>query len=152
MAKFFYRMQNILDVKYKLEDSAKQEYADAKRILNLEEEKLKNLKDRKNEYREEYNRLIVGSLDFLEIEAAGNAMDIMDMYIEEQRKVVKKCNKELEKVRIKLQQVMQERKMHEKLKEKQFDEFVKELNSAENKETDEVVSYQYNNSNMNTED
>lgn len=152
MAKFFYRMQNILDVKYKLEDTAKQEYADARRILNLEEEKLENLRDRKNEYREEYNRLIVGSLDFLEIEATGNAMDIMDMYIKEQREVVKKCNKELEKARIKLQQVMQERKMHEKLKEKQFDEFVKELNSAENKETDEVVSYQYNNSNTNTED
>jgi flagellar FliJ protein len=41
---------------------------------------------------------------------------------------------------------MQERKMHEKLKEKQFDEFLVELNASENKETDEVVSYQYNSS------
>ena len=35
--------------------------------------------------------------------------------------------------------------MHEKLKEKEFEAFMVELNAAENKETDEVVSYQYNN-------
>ena len=151
MAKFFYRMKNILDIKYKLEDTAKQEYAEARRLLNIEEEKLEQLKIRKDEYQEEYNNLIVGSLNFVKIEETGNAMDIMDILIEQQMEVVKKRSKELEKARVKLQQVMQERKMHEKLKEKQFDEFVQELNSAENKETDEVVSYQYNNSNKDSE-
>ena len=151
MAKFFYRMQNILDIKYKLEDTAKQEYAEARRLLNIEEEKLEQLKIRKDEYQEEYNNLIVGSLNFVKIEETGNAMDIMDILIEQQMEVVKKRSKELEKARVKLQQVMQERKMHEKLKEKQFDEFVQELNSAENKETDEVVSYQYNNFNKDSE-
>ena len=151
MAKFFYRMQNILDIKYKLEDTAKQEYAEARRLLNIEEDKLEQLKIRKDEYQEEYNNLIVGSLNFVKIEETGNAMDIMDILIEQQMEVVKKRSKELEKARVKLQQVMQERKMHEKLKEKQFDEFVQELNSAENKETDEVVSYQYNNSNKDSE-
>lgn len=29
-AKFIYRMQNILNIKYKLEESAKQEYAEAR--------------------------------------------------------------------------------------------------------------------------
>lgn len=144
-------MQNILDIKYKLEDTAKQEYAEARRLLNIEEEKLEQLKIRKDEYQEEYNNLIVGSLNFVKIEETGNAMDIMDILIEQQMEVVKKRSKELEKARVKLQQVMQERKMHEKLKEKQFDEFVQELNSAENKETDEVVSYQYNNSNKDSE-
>jgi flagellar FliJ protein len=40
---------------------------------------------------------------------------------------------------------MQERKMHEKLKENKFEEFRKEINAQEAKETDQVVSYQYNN-------
>lgn len=152
MAKFFYRMQNILDIKYKLEDTAKQEYAEARRLLSIEEEKLEQLKNRKEEYQEEYNNLIRGSLDFVKIEETGNAIDIMDILIAEQSEVVKKRSKELEKARIKLQQVMQERKMHEKLKEKQFDEFVQGVNATENKETDEVVSYQYNNSNNDLED
>ncbi len=152
MAKFFYRMQNILDIKYKLEETAKQEYAEARQRLSIEEEKLEHLKHRKEEYREEYNNLIIGSLNFVKIEETANAMDIMDIMIEQQMDVVRKRSKELERARVKLQQVMQERKMHEKLKEKQFDEFVKELNAAENKETDQVVSYQYNNSKKNSED
>ena len=146
MAKFLYRMQNILDIKYKLEDSAKQEYAEARIRLNEEEEKLEALKIRKNEYYIQYQNAIQGNLDFLKIEELANAMDIMDEMIALQNEMVKKRNKELEKARAKLNQVMQERKMHEKLKEKQFDEFVVELNAQENKETDEVVSYQYNNS------
>ena len=34
--------------------------------------------------------------------------------------------------------------MHEKLKENQFDAFVKEMNDKESKEVDELVSYTYN--------
>lgn len=144
MAKFVYRMQNILDIKYKLEESAKQEYADARARLNLEEEKLKALIQRKEGYYREYIDSINGKLNYLEIEECANAMDIMDLLIEQQNEVIKKCSKQLEKARIKLNKEMQERKMHEKLKEKKFDEFLVELNAAENKETDEVVSYRFN--------
>ena len=34
--------------------------------------------------------------------------------------------------------------MHEKMKEKQFELFLDELNEAEKKEIDELVSFQYN--------
>ena len=99
---------------------------------------------RKQGYYEAYQAAIVGNLDFLQIEECGNSMDIMDEMIYQQNEEVKKKSKELEKARQKLNQIMQERKMHGKLKEKKFDEFLTELNAAENKETDEVVSYQYN--------
>lgn len=145
MARFIYGMQNILDIKYKLEDSARQEYADARQALYAEEEKLQVLYNRKELYYKEYQSAISGNLDFRYIEECGNAMDIMDMKIEEQNEVIKKKSKELELVRQKLNQVMQERKMHEKLKEKKFDEFKLELSLSENKETDEVVSYKFNN-------
>lgn len=144
MAKFVYRMQNILDIKYKLEESAKQEYADARIKLNAEEEKLGELFERKDEYYRAYLEAINGKLDYLEIENCGNAMDIMDDLIEQQNNVIKQCSKQLEKARMKLNKEMQERKMHEKLKEKKFDEFMIELNATENKETDEVVSYRFN--------
>ena len=36
-----------------------------------------------------------------------------------------------------------ERKIHEKLKENSFEEFVREINAAESKEIDELVSYTY---------
>lgn len=144
MAKFYYRMQNILDIKTKLEESAKQEYSEARRILNEEENRLKQLEARKMEYLHAYQQAITGKLVFEDIQENSNAVDIMDEYIARQNEVVKRCSKELERARQKLNQLMQERKMHEKLKEKKFDEFVQELNAAENKETDEIVSYLYN--------
>lgn len=47
MAKFKYRMQNILAIKEKLESQAKMEYAQAKIHLNREEEILEQLKQKK---------------------------------------------------------------------------------------------------------
>lgn len=152
MAKFFYRMQNILDIKYKLEESARQEYAEARRRLTIEEEKLEALKVRLRGYIADYQSAINGKLDFLEIAECANSIDIMEEMILLQEEEVKKKSKELEKARIALNQVMQERKMHEKLKEKKFDEFVIELNSQETKEIDEVVSYQYNEGNADAEE
>ncbi len=143
MARFIYRMQNILDVKYKLEESAKQEYAEANARLRDEEEKLDALHVRKKGYYNDYLKAIEGRLDYLNIEECANAMDIMDGLIFEQGEVIKRCSRELEKARIKLNQVMQERKMHEKLKEKKFDEFLTELKAEENKETDQLVSYRF---------
>lgn len=145
MAKFIYRMQNILEIKYKLEESAKQEYADAMRILAEEEAKLEHLKQRRYGYYLDYNQSIKGNLNFLQIDECGNAMDIMDEMIAAQVEVVREKSKEVEKARIKLNTVMQERKMHEKLKENKFEEFKREINAEEAKETDQVVSYQYNN-------
>ena len=46
MAKFIYRMQSILDIKSKMEEQAKQEFATARMKLSEEEDKLENLKAR----------------------------------------------------------------------------------------------------------
>lgn len=145
MAKFIYRMQNILDIKYKLEESAKQEYAEARRALAVEEEKMDALKARKEGYYKAYQKSIQGQLDFLQIEENANSMDIMDILMEEQAVIVRQKSKELELARQKMAQEMQERKMHEKLKEKKFEEFKQDLNATEKREMDEVAGYQFTN-------
>ena len=152
MAKFIYRMQNILNIKYKLEESAKQEYAEARQALAAEEQKLDALKKRKQGYYEAYQASIQGRLDFLEIEENANSMDILDMMIEEQNAVIRQKSKELELARQKMAREMQERKMHEKLKEKKFDEFKQELNATEKRETDEVAGDQFTSAKKEVED
>lgn len=143
MAKFFYSMQNILDIKLKLEETAKQEYSEARMRLSAEEEKLALLEERRDSYYREYQEALQGNLDFLKIEECKYSIDVMGDMIVKQNDIIKQRSKELELVRQKLNQVMQERKMHEKLKEKQFDTFKQELNAQENKETDEVAGYQF---------
>jgi flagellar FliJ protein len=82
-------------------------------------------------------------LDVMEIRENKKAVLRMDEYIADQSKVIARAAKEVEKARIALQEVMKERKAHEKLKEKAFEEFMKEELVTENKEIDELTSYKY---------
>lgn len=143
MARFRYRMQGILEVKMKLENQAKQEFATAKVALDAEIDKLEALKNRKTEYEVEAKRLLQGTLKVQEISDNKAAILKMDEYIELQKLEVKKAEAALERARKKLQDVMQDRKMHEKLKEKAFDEFLEEEKKQEGKEVDELTSYTY---------
>ena len=56
MAKFIYRMQNILDIKNKLEIQAKNSYAAARMKLSQEEQKLNKLIEQKKSYEEAYRQ------------------------------------------------------------------------------------------------
>ena len=133
MAKFVYRMQSLLNIQYQLETQAKMELGRAQMRLTQEEEKLQGLIDRKTAYLEEGRRLRSSRLHIMDLKDNRNAMLIMDEKIEDQREQVKFAEKHVEEARNRLQEVMKERKMHEKLREKAFVEFVREENAAEHK-------------------
>ena len=143
MAKFKYRMQSILNIKEKLEEQAKNEFAQARLRLTEEEEKLEALYLRKASYEEEGRALRMSAINILDLNENKNALDRMDEYIARQKVEVNKANAFLENARIKLTEAMQESQIQNKLKEKAFEEFKKELNAQEAKEIDELTSYTY---------
>ncbi len=143
MAKFRYRMQSILNIKYQLETQAKMEVGRAQMQLNEEEERLQHFIDRKEAYLEEGRRMRSQTLNVNDLRDNRNAMRVMDDRIEEQKIQVRKAEEVLERAREKLKEVMQERKMHEKLKEKALDQFLQEEKAAEGKVVDELTSYTY---------
>jgi flagellar FliJ protein len=144
-------MQSILDIKYKLEEQAKQQYMEVRHRYNEAVDMLDTLKHRKEGYFQEYRSLLNERLDVLEIEKCKEAITIMDEYIDNQIQVVKKIEAELEQAVEHMNEAMKERKIYEKLREKQFEVFLQELNREEAKEIDQLVSYQYNNSNAQEE-
>ena len=143
MAKFIYRMQSILDIKEKLEEQARNEFAAARMRLNEEEEKLALLKGRKASYEEQGRELQKSGLNVLDILTNRNAITRMQEFIEIQRDAVEAAKMQREKARIKLRTAMQESKTQEKLRERAFEEFIREENAREAKEVDELVSYTY---------
>ena len=144
MAKFIYEMQNILDIKYKLEEQAKQEYMSVQARLNDAVLTLNRLEERKSSYMDQYMSMVSDRLYVLEIENCKNSIIIMDEYIARQQAVIDKIQQELDLAVLKLNEAMKERKIHEKLRENQFEKFKKELNLEEMKEIDELVCYRYN--------
>lgn len=141
MARFIYRMQSILDIKTKMEEQAKMEFAAARMRLDEEEEKQRVLEERKNAYEEKGRALLRDSLKVLEIMENQDAIARMDEFIALQQKNVEKAQQQLEEARVSLQMAMQESKTQEKLKEKAFEEFIHEENAREAKEVDELTSY-----------
>lgn len=143
MAKFTYRMQSILNIQYQLETQAKMELGRAQMKLMEEEEKLQELIDRKEAYLEEGRKMRSDVLHVSDLKDNRNAVLIMDEMIEAQREQVALAQDAVEAARLKLQGVMQERKMHERLKEKALEQFMQEENAAEGKAVDELTSYTY---------
>lgn len=143
MAKFRYRMQNVLNIKLSMERQAKQQYAEANAKLREEEEKLNVLLRRKFEYEQKARELLKDSLNVREISQNNEAITRMEEFIIQQRRAVQIALKNVEKARQKMTEVMQERKTHERLREKAFDEFLAEEKQHESKEIDELVSYTY---------
>lgn len=143
MAKFLYKMQNVLDVKLKMEDQAKTVFGTAMATLLEEEAKLEALIRRKEEYEEEGRQLRSSVLNVMSLKENTNAIDNLKDQIVAQEQQVALAEEAVERARQKLQIAMQERKIQEKLKENAFEEFKQELNAAESKEVDELVSYRF---------
>ena len=143
MARFHYSMQSILNIKLKMETQAKQEFSSARAALDQEEERLQQLYDRKAGYEAEAAELLMGVLNPRDIEANKAAILCMGDYIEDQKVQVAEAEKNLELARERLTEVMMERKTHETLKEKAFEQFLLDEKRQESKEIDELTSYTY---------
>lgn len=152
MAKFIYKMQNILDIKYKLEEQQKTAFSLARHKLTLEETKLEELNKQKLHYQTELKERVRSKLNLQDIKWFEDAVETMKYKIKIQILVVKRAENELEAARVKLTEIMVDRKTHEKLKENEFEDFKQELNSAEMKEVDELVSFKYNNNTVSSEE
>lgn len=143
MAKFVFRLQSVLNLKVSLENQQKNAFALAKRHLDEEQEKLERLYARKELYEEEGKRLRKDALNIRDICDNENALDRIKEFIEEQKKAVLKAEQALEEERQKLEEMMKDRKIYERLREKAFDEFLENEKHEENIITDERNSYVY---------
>lgn len=143
MARFRYSMQSLLDIKMKMETQARQEFSAARAQLDREEEVLRKLEERKRGYEAHAAELLSGELNVREIGENKAAILSMDGFIADQRQQVALAQSRLEQARMRLTEVMQERKTHENLKEKAFGQFMAEENRREGREVDERTSYVY---------
>lgn len=145
MARFQYSMQKVLDVKEKLETQAKTAFSVAQMNVNQARDRLDELTARRDHYEEMKRQCMEGVLDVKRLNSCQTAIEIMDYYINQQKRTIAALEAVLDKARRQLNQAMMERKMHDKLKEREFEQFLLDLNAQEKKEIDELVSYTYNN-------
>ena len=144
MAKFKYRMQNILDIKMKLESQAKIAYSAANQKYQEEQKKLQEIMIRRAGYEKALKESMTGTIDVRQIARAKSDVNAIKNIMRQQMMEVHKAERVLNDARNALNEVMKERKTHEKLKEKAFEQFKEELKAEESKEIDQLVSFTYN--------
>lgn len=143
MARFVYKLQNVLDVKEKVEAQAKQDFATAAGLLEEQKQILAGLYERKELLLAEGQELIKGKLDFHDIENNRLAKEFVERKIEEQMVNVNKAEANVERARRKMADAVADKKTYDRLKERAFEDFMLEENRAESKAVDELTSYTY---------
>ena len=141
--RFQYRMQNILNIKLKEEEQQKTAFGLAQARLNEEQDKLAALIARREEYVEEGRRMRLDAISVQKLRENQEAVKVMDTLIMSQRSAVARAEKNLEIERQRLTVAMQERKMHERLREKAYERFLAEEKAEEAKINDERSSFVY---------
>ncbi len=143
MAKFAFRLQGVLNLKTRLEDQQRNVFAQARKALNDEEAKLSNLYDRLEFYESSGRTMRENVLSLQDIKDNQNAISTVKDYIVEQKENVRLAEERLEAERVKLVELMKERKTYERLREKAFDEYLESEKHTEGVVNDEHNSFVY---------
>ncbi|MBQ8246805.1 MAG: flagellar export protein FliJ [Lachnospiraceae bacterium] len=141
MSVFRFRMQSILDMKAKLEEQAKIEFAQAQQKLNEEQELLDQIVKRKEDYIAYGIQLRNQAINVQEILDNKNAIEYTKELEKEQRLAVNVAQKAVDAATRRMMDARAQTRTYEKLKEHAFEEFIQEENRAESKEIDQLNSY-----------
>ena len=90
MAKFIYSMQNVLNIKERMETQAKTEYAQMLGALHDEEVKMHNIMSTLNSYKVQASQLSIGKLDIAKIRRCNEAIKITEEWKKREKEAVLK--------------------------------------------------------------
>ncbi|MCR4779085.1 MAG: flagellar export protein FliJ [Lachnospiraceae bacterium] len=143
MARFVYKLQNVLNLKERLEEQQKIAFAEAESKRDEEMFKLQSYRKKREDIIESLKEASMGNLSVTELRHLNNDVKTTDMLIANQEKATWKAEEEVERQRTLLADAVKERKIHEKLREKAFENFLKEEEAKEKTSIDELVSARY---------
>ncbi len=144
MHRFKFKLEGVLSVKLRLEEQAKAAFASAMQTLNACEQKRDEAAARVAAYEARLEELVNGILNITEITVCRDAVRIVREDLVEKENAVKRASNRVEMCRKNLSNAIMERKTLERLKEKEFENYIKEYNEEERKQIDELVSYRHN--------
>lgn len=141
MAKFNFRLEPILNLKKQLEDNQKNELGKA--ITKLESEKyiLNSIDEKLSDSIKKVNQVLCSPVLVHHIKTHNNYIKYLNDEFDRQKEVVKEESRNVDIQREKLLEIVKERKVFEKLRERLFTEFIKEQEVKEQKLVDEIICY-----------
>ena len=143
MAMFRYSMENILNVKIKIEEQKKMELAKAMMDQKMELEKQEAIKAELDITIEVFRERQKLSQSVSEFQRVSHNVNYYEKAHKAQKQVVLKAEALVEKRRKALQKALEEKQIQEKLREKALNIFLEEEKYKEIKILDEIVGFRY---------
>jgi len=141
MAVFRFRLATLLHVKEQLEKSAKNELGVAVSRLEAEKARLTAIVAEIASLRDDFVAAVTGSIDAERIKGLRACIAARETAREKQSDVVKEASGTVDTIRDRVVTLMKERKILEKLREKEFEQFRIEGLQQEQRLADELVTY-----------
>lgn len=143
MKPFLFKLQTALDIKLKEEDIQKEELYQATKVYKQNLRMLTGLKNRLVEIQDILRGKQVKNIDVLEIKNCQDYIPVLNERIKQQEEKTEDSRLEMEQVRSKLLEIMKKRKILEKLKNRHYDEYMREFLREEQKQIDEMATVGY---------
>lgn len=147
MAKFFFRMQNILQIKQKLEEKQQLEYKDALQNRNKQKQKMDQMREVIQSETIRFQKKQENRFFLRELIQVQDRIHFYHRRLKEENDVLKKLEEIVLDKRQILIEAMRERKIYEKLREKASEKYFEEEKLAELKQMDERASFHYSQDN-----
>lgn len=148
MAKFVFKLQNLLRIKEKLETQRKMEFGQAISYREQQQEIKEQLIDQKQQKIENFKDSIYEKINPSEIAMYNDYIQLIKTNISKQDDILIEARKQVELRRQSLETAVKEHKIYGKLRENRHTEhkFLEQRN--EQKETDGLISYKYTKKNV----
>lgn len=138
MKRFVFKLENVLKYRITVEELAKNDYRNAQMILNLEREKLQRFQEQQHQLSQYYNikagAVVQAEMLLFVARCAAQLAELVRL----QQDIIKKKEKiAAEKLQV-WQQKRQDVKVVEKLKEKKWTHYLREVDKEDQKFQDEI--------------
>lgn len=143
MAKFVFRMEQLLKLKQQLENSKKGELAAAIKTVEKEKEKLKMLETQKIGYIDDIKKSMLKGISVYRLREFSNFIGSFEVKINNQKKIVNDAKVVADNIREQLIEITKQKKMLETLKQKKYEEFKIAEQRKEELAAGEIASYKY---------
>ena len=143
MAKFAFGLQSYLGIKEQIEGQKKNEYGLALRHLEEEKQRKRQLEQEVEDNILLFRKMLTVAIVSSEVSRYNNRIQSLKDWIVKQEERIQAAARDVEDKRLELTEAMKDRKTIETLKERRYEEYLKDLQRAEQTVVDGIVSYQY---------
>jgi len=140
MAGFKFRLEKVLNYKETVENQSKIKFAQVKQKLTIEEALLNDFYNQKKSVIDRRNSSSKG-IKVGELAMYNSYIGALNKRIEKQSLIVARTREELDRVKDDMVQAVTEKKIFEKLREIQYEEFIYKQGKEELKINDNFISY-----------